>query len=148
MNQQNYIIKEVIYYQEKEAINNIRRIVFQEEQGVAAELEFDGQDQEAIHLLAYYGDKPVGTTRIRQIDSQTYKIERLAVLKPFRGQKIGENLIRTALEIITRNNQTEKVIVNSQEYIKTLYQTLGFTQVGTSFIEAGIPHVKMIKQLT
>ena len=35
------------------AINQIRTKVFQEEQGVSAELEFDGLDPSATHFLAY-----------------------------------------------------------------------------------------------
>ena len=139
-------IKTFGYEEQLESIQNIRIEVFQTEQGVAPELEFDGLDAIATHLLAYLDDLPVGTTRIREIDKDTVKIERLAVLPTFRNRGIAKQLMSTALEIIASQGD-RLVVVHAQEYIKKLYQQLGFEQVGAKFEEAGISHVKMIKQL-
>lgn len=140
-------IKQVNYFEEIEPIQMIRCLVFQDEQGVEAKLEFDGLDESAVHLLAYLDGEPVGTARIRQLDPQTAKIERLAVLCMVRGFGIGTKLIETALELISRNKNYLKVVVNAQEYIKNLYEKLGFKIIGEPFDEAGIRHIKMIKYL-
>ena len=140
-------IKAVRYQDEIAAIQKIRVKVFQEEQQVAAELEFDGLDDRAIQLLAYIDNKAIGTARIREIDRSTAKIERLAVLPEARKQSVGKQLMQAALEIIARQNKT-KVIVHAQTYIAQLYLKLGFEIVGEEFSEAGIPHVKMSKQLS
>ena len=139
-------IKTANYQQEFNLIKAIRQQVFQQEQGVAPELEFDGQDDKAIHLLAYVNDKPVGTTRIRQLSPDKVKIERLAVLPESRGQGIGKQLMQKALEITAEQNYQE-VLVHAQAYIKNLYEKLGFNQVGESFTEAGIIHVKMVRKI-
>ena len=139
-------IKIVNYEQQLKSIQNVRIAVFQEEQGVAPELEFDGLDEASSHLLAYLGVMAVGTARIRKIDKNTLKIERLAVLPDFRNRGIGKKLMLTALEAISIQGD-RFVVVHAQEYIKKLYQELGFQQVGANFEEAGISHVKMIKQL-
>jgi len=139
-------IKTVNYQEQLQAIQTIRTIVFQEEQGVTTELEFDGLDAIATHFLAYLDDQPVGTTRIRNIDEQTVKIERLAVLPGARKQGIGRKLMETALEVITTQKK-HIAIVHAQEYIANLYRQLGFEQVGDRFTEAGISHIKMTKQL-
>ncbi len=139
-------IKTVNYQEQLQAIQTIRTRVFQEEQGVAAELEFDGLDAIATHFLAYLDDQAVGTTRIRNIDEQTVKIERLAVLSGARKQGVGRKLMETALEVITTQNK-HIAIVHAQEYIADLYRQLGFEQVGDRFTEAGISHIKMIKRL-
>lgn len=139
-------IRVVNYTEKLHAIKIIRTKVFQEEQRVASELEFDGLDESAIHLLAYLDDEPVGTTRIRSLDKQTAKIERLAVLPTARGQGIGKKLMEKALKVIASQNY-QTVLIHAQEYIKNLYQELGFIQIGNRFEEADIPHVKMIKQL-
>ena len=139
-------IKTVNYQEQLQSIQDIRIKVFQQEQGVAAELEFDGLDETATHLLAYLGDRAVGTTRIRDIDEKTAKIERLAVLSMARKQGIGQKLMTTALGIIASQNKSI-AIVHAQEYIQKLYLQLGFEPVGNKFVEAGIPHVKMRKQL-
>jgi predicted GNAT family N-acyltransferase len=143
----NFQIYQIDYPSNKATINHIRVKVFQEEQGVSEELEFDGLDATAIHLLAYLDNEAVGTTRIREIDRRTVKIERLAILIEARGQGIAKKLMKTAIEIaIDKNYQI--IIVHAQEYIKNLYARLGFEQIGNTFTEAGIAHVKMIKIIT
>ena len=139
-------IKTVDYRNEIAAIAQIRTTVFQHEQGVSAELEFDGKDVSAIHLLAYLDNKAVGTARIREIDAGTAKIERLAILPEARKQGIGRKLMETALKVISEQNKSS-VIVHAQEYIASLYQQFGFVIVGDRFNEAGITHVKMVNQL-
>jgi predicted GNAT family N-acyltransferase len=138
---------ETVQYQDRMvAINQIRTQVFQEEQGVSAKLEFDGLDASATHLLAQINGKAVGTARIRELDSDTVKIERLAVLPDYRKQGIGKQLMVSALSAIAQEGKS-LVLVYAQEYVVQLYQQLGFEVVGEKFNEAGISHVKMIKQL-
>jgi predicted GNAT family N-acyltransferase len=139
-------IKVFVYPEAFSEMQAIRRSVFQEEQGVDPALEFDGLDEIATHLLAYLDERPVGTARLRYLDQQTAKIERLAVLSTARGLGIGKKLMGKALDVAEENN-TQDVVVNAQEYVKALYQQLGFEQVGERFEEAGIPHIKMIKRL-
>ncbi|MGL5806673.1 MAG: GNAT family N-acetyltransferase [Xenococcaceae cyanobacterium] len=139
----NLQIKVVAYKCEFTSIEKIRYLVFQKEQNVAPELEFDGKDEQAKHLLAYLNDEAVGTLRIRTIDDKTVKIERLAVLPIARRQGIGRNLMEYALNLVASSSDCQ-VIIHAQEYIEELYLKLGFEQVGNRFEEAGIPHVKMI----
>src|SRR4028119_2152016 len=139
-------LKTLVYPEAFVEIQAIRRSVFQEEQGVDPALEFDGLDATATHLLAYLDERPVGTARIRYLEQQTAKIERLAVLSTARGLGIGKKLMVKALDVAQENN-TQDIVVNAQEYVKDLYQQLGFEQVEERFEEAGIVHIKMIKRL-
>lgn len=140
------IIKNFVYPEEFLEMEAIRRSVFQEEQGVAPELEFDGLDQTSIHLLAYLNERAVGTARIRYLNEQVAKIERLAVLSTARGLGIGYKLMQEAIEI-AKQNHIQEVIIHAQEYVKSLYEKLEFQQIGEVFEEADIRHIKMIKQL-
>jgi len=139
-------LKVVDYREKLSDIQLIRIQVFQVEQGVDPALEFDGLDESAEHLLAYLDNQPVGTTRIRYLDHQTAKIERLAVLSTARGQGIGKKLMEKALDVLAQKD-IQKVMIHAQEYVKDLYYKLGFEEVGESFEEAGISHIKMIKNL-
>ncbi|MFM6190244.1 MAG: GNAT family N-acetyltransferase [Planktothrix sp.] len=139
-------IKTVNYSDNWMEIRAIRHQVFELEQGVAPELEWDGQDEFAQHLLAYLDDQPIGTLRIRDLDEQNVKIERLAVLASARGMGIGQQLMECALEVIAQTS-IQTVIVNAQIYIQNLYLKLGFEPMGEPFEEAGIPHIKMVKTL-
>ncbi len=135
------------YTKNRETIQSIRQQVFQVEQGIDPELEFDGQDETADHLIADWDGQPVGTARLRALDRDRFKIERLAVLSIARGRGIGKKLMQTALETAGDRGARE-VVIHAQAYIKSLHQKLGFEQVGEPFEEAGIPHVKMRKILS
>lgn len=139
----NFLRISLVYYPEElEAWRRIRTIVFQQEQKVPEELEFDGYDIYAHHLLAYQGDQAVGTARIRLVNLETVKIERLAVLPTARHQGVATSLMQTALSIYACY---PKLVVHAQAYIQPFYQKLGFKTVGDVFTEANIPHIKMIR---
>jgi predicted GNAT family N-acyltransferase len=136
----------VNYPEAQEPIQTIRHWVFQIEQGVDPDLDFDGRDLEAIQILALVGDQPVGTARVRDLGDRTVKIERLAVLREFRGQGIGCKIMEFILEVL-QQRQIQTVQLHAQLQAKALYDKLGFVAIGDVFIEAGIPHIKMQKQL-
>jgi predicted GNAT family N-acyltransferase len=139
---------EIVPYAEAELIlKQIRIRVFQEEQGVSAELEFDGQDAIATHFLAHWQGQPVGTLRLRPLNETTLKLERLAVLPAARGQGIATALTQAALDY-AQTQAYQTVTLHAQAYIQALYQRFGFTVEGDEFSEAGIPHVKMCKILS
>ena len=142
----NLIIKTALSPQELLAIQEIRRSVFQIGQGVEPAVDFDGQDETSEQIIAYVDNQPVGTARIRYLDNQTAKIERLAVLSTARGQGIGKKIMQTAIDVIAKKD-VQEVLIHAQEYIKDLHQQLGFEQEGERFEEAAIPHVKMRKKL-
>ncbi len=141
------LILKICNYSEKYSeIQSIRIQVFQIEQGVDPTLDIDGKDETAEHILAYLDNQPVGTARIRYLEPERAKIERLAVLSTARGQGIGKKIMEKAVEVAAQKN-VQEVVLHAQEYVKNLHKSLGFEQVGERFEEAGIPHIKMIKKL-
>jgi predicted GNAT family N-acyltransferase len=143
----NLVIKIAEFSLDFPVIQQIRTVVFQMEQGVAADLEFDGKDEAATHLLAYLDHQPVGTARIRRLGDHTAKVERVAVLKTARGFGIGKHLMLEAFAFLSKA-QILEVRIHAQEAVRDFYQGLGFEPEGEIFVEAGIPHVKMKKLLT
>src|SRR5690606_39573100 len=75
-------------------LRRIREAVFINEQSVPPELEWDSDDQEAIHFLACAGDYPIGTARLLA-DGH---IGRVAVLKDWRGSGGGALLMKAAID--------------------------------------------------
>ncbi len=61
--------------------------VFVEEQGVPLHLECDAEDASATHFIMYEDTEPVGAARLRGIESDTAKIERVCILQTQRGKK-------------------------------------------------------------
>lgn len=140
------IVRVADWYKEFAAIQEIRKSVFQEEQGVDPDLDFDGEDETSEQLIASLNGEFVGTARVRYLDETTAKIERLAVLPSARGFGVGKKIMEKALEVIANKNIPE-VVLHAQEAVKGLHQKLGFQEEGEVFEEAGIRHVKMRKKL-
>ncbi len=127
-------------------IHKIRYLVFQIEQGVDPSLEFDDMDGQAQHILAYLDQKAIATARFRLLTPQVAKLERVAVLREFRGLGIGRKLMVYVLELLAESDVSE-VRIHAQEPVKAFYQELGFEPEGEIFEEAGIPHIRMKKLL-
>lgn len=128
-----------------ETVLAIRRTVFIEEQGVSVEDEVDGKDPQAIHLLATSNGAPVGTARLL-LSGETGKIGRVAVLKEARGAGIGKALVLFAVEELARRGAA-RAKLGAQTHAVGFYESLGFAAVGPEFIDAGIPHREMVREL-
>jgi len=130
------------YQDNKSDICKIRFEVFVDEQNVSEELEIDGLDDEAKHVLAYIDDKPIGTGRILG-DGH---IGRVAVLKKYRGLGIGNSVMQELIKW-AQQNKLEKLWLSSQWHAHSFYIDLGFVCEGDIYEEAGIDHIKMYRTL-
>lgn len=124
---------------------HVRENVFIKEQGVSAEIEHDEHDQTAIHLVGYLDKQPIGTGRIRIID-QAGKIERVSVMKDYRGNNFGQQLM-IAMEQVLLKHELKKAKLNAQTHALRFYLGLGYQTTSAPFYEAGIEHVAMEKKL-
>jgi len=126
----------------------VRRAVFVDEQDVPEEVEMDEHDAGATHFVAYdtARGEPVGTARLRFPEEATGKAERVAVLRPYRGQGIGVRLMER-VESEARDRGCSRVRLNAQTHVEEFYADLGYETVSGVFHEAGIPHVEMVKEL-
>jgi len=120
---------------------DIRRQVFQDEQGVPAAEEFDADDDVATHVLALAGTQPVGTGRIVYHDDDA-KIGRMAVLKAWRRHGVGR-LIMGALTRDASARGVTRLVLHAQVHAIPFYLRLGFAVISDTFDEAGIPHRRM-----
>ena len=128
-----------------EAVLDIRARVFIEEQNVPEAEERDGRDGEALHLIAFADGTPVGTARILVQDGLG-KIGRVAVLANHRGTGLGKALIRAALEQIKAEGLA-RAKLGAQTHAIGFYESLGFEATGPEYMDAGIPHRDMVRDL-
>ncbi|WP_366925685.1 GNAT family N-acetyltransferase [uncultured Nitrosomonas sp.] len=140
---QDYHVRIVNWEEEAPAVRSIRTTVFIHEQRVPVELEWDEFDVTSMHLLVFnMQGKPVGTARLLP-DGH---IGRMAVLKEWRGKGYGSAILKRILDEL-RNHHIQKAMLNAQITAVKFYEKFGFQVSGEAFIEAGIPHVKMISFL-
>lgn len=127
----------------------IRKEVFVEEQGVPLEDEFDEFDLLnglAEHVLVYYHEQPVGTGRVRWVDGLG-KLERICILEPYRKYGLGKVII-SALEVIAKEKGVSQVKLHGQTQAEGFYEKLGYQKSSNMFMEDGIPHILMMKELS
>ena len=122
----------------------VRDAVFVVEQGVPPEVERDEWDQRSDHALALDRDgRVVGTGRLLP-DGH---IGRMAVFPAWRGQGIGGQIL-ASLIARARERGMKRVVLNAQTHAVSFYARHGFAAFGDEFMEAGIPHIGMGRELS
>ncbi|MBI3061390.1 MAG: GNAT family N-acetyltransferase [Deltaproteobacteria bacterium] len=149
-------VEEVVSAKELKRAFSIRLRVFVREQGVPQEIELDrddrtarhflatvrGRARTARHFLATVRGRAVGTARL-VVKNGRAKIGRMAVLKSYRGKGVGKALLKRAVES-ARKKKVKMIYLHAQVPVIGFYEKMGFQCVGRLFMEAGIPHRKMV----
>lgn len=140
----NIRIESVNWAAEESAIRAIRENVFIREQAVPEDLEWDGLDPVCTHLLAWndFG-QTIGTARMQPHGI----IGRMAVLEAWRGRGVGSALLRRLLQLAAQQGLS-RVTLSAQTHALGFYDRAGFVAIGEPFMDAGILHRKMVKDLT
>jgi predicted GNAT family N-acyltransferase len=129
------------YLSKKGDIHHIREVVFIEGQGVNRDLEVDGKDEDAFHVIAEDAGVAIGTARIER----SGKVGRVSVLLEYRNRGIGRMLMKE-IEAIAFRNQITDIHLHSQISAVKFYRNLGYQINGDEFMEAGIVHLPMCKK--
>ncbi len=135
---------DIVTWQEAESdIRLVRNVVFVEELGIPADLEWNGLDADYYYVIARDSvGKSVATGRI----NDNGQIGRMAVLPVHRGKGLGSALLKNLIQI-ANSKRINRVWLNAQASVKAFYAKHGFEPVGEEFEEAGISHIKMEKQI-
>ncbi len=119
------------------------------EQGVPPEMELDPADADGskvLHSMALDGDgNVIGTGRLI-LDSPVPRIGRMAVLREWRGRGVGKEILEL-LCTLAKQCGFSQVRLHSQSHATAFYYKQGFLSYGREFVEAGIPHQEMRRDL-
>lgn len=126
---------------------SIRNTVFVDEQHVPPEMEVDEFENLATYVAGYLDSIPVVTARLLPIDQYTYKVQRVAVLKGYRGRKIGKQIMIEIERFAIENDRTS-LILGAQDQAINFYVALGYLINSEGYLDAGISHHDMIKNIT
>ncbi len=141
-------LKPVTTTEQLELAKNIRQRVFVEEQGVPLEDEYDAYDHldaRCTHVLVYYDGQLAGTGRWRLVDG-TAKLERICLLPEFRKYGLGRVLIN-GLEQLAMEQGLHHFQLHGQSQAAPFYEKLGYRIFSVPFMEDGIEHVWMIREV-
>jgi len=125
---------------------DLRRTVFIEEQNVPENEEVDGDDPDCDHILLTVSDMPVGAARLKYYND-FIKVQRVCVLKNYRGQGIGSKIINFIIRHVEKNDIRSSVRLGSQIHALEFYKRLGFIEFGEEYLDAGILHKDMEFQI-
>lgn len=134
----NFEVIRVTWASHEPQLRAIRQPVFVIEQEVEPDFEWDEIDATAIHLLAINDNEPVGCARI--INHR--KIGRMAVLKDWRGHRVGQALLAEAVAICKAYG-SKTINLTAQTHAIGFYKQAGFVEISGVYQDANIPHVDM-----
>jgi predicted GNAT family N-acyltransferase len=123
----------------------LREDVFCGEQGVSLADERDGRDREAVHLVVVEDGAVLGTCRLL-VDATTIKLGRMAVAPRARGRGLARALLDEA-DAQARALGGERIALAAQVAAQGVYERAGYGRYGEVFLDAGIEHVMMAKEL-
>lgn len=125
---------------------SLRKEVFVKEQGVPLSLELDEHDETAIHFIVNDGDQTIAAARLREIEPKVGKVERVCVLSDYRGKRLGV-LIMDTVEKHANALDFKNLKLNAQSYAVSFYEKLNYSVTSPEFMDAGIPHRAMEKNI-
>ena len=140
---QPFTVSLVCWHDVEPLLKSVREAVFIREQGVPAELEWDGLDDSCRHALALsQNGETIGCGRMLA----NGHIGRIAVLPQWRKKKVGTAIMEALLDY-ARTHDYKQVDVDAQTHAKPFYHGFDFVEKGKTFMDAGLPHIKMTLKL-
>ena len=131
----------------KAMANPLRTEVFVDEQKVPAEMEWDDDDETALHAVAKNRMGMVlATGRLLQHAPGIARIGRMAVKKQMRGSDLGRRVLQSLMDAAKARGDT-LVLLHAQCSAQGFYKRAGFIPQGEIFEEAGIAHIEMVRSL-
>ncbi|MFV0393203.1 MAG: GNAT family N-acetyltransferase [Coprobacillaceae bacterium] len=129
--------------------SKIRKQVFgDEEQADKSLYIIDAVDTKSTtrNFLIFINEKAIGTTRYAKYNSSTIKLQRMAILKPFRGKGLASKLLKF-VEILVKKEGYEKIIFDAASSAKDFYLKNGYVTTSDEFYENNRPHYIIEKEL-
>lgn len=135
-----------VYDKIPDEAKKIREDVFVKEQGFKT--EFDEIDDIAIHFVMFNdNDNAVAVCRAFVESNPTeYHLGRLAVKKEYRGQHLGEEILKEAEKHI-KSIGGRAVLLSAQVRVSAFYEKQGYKKFGDIYYDEFCPHIMMKKNL-
>lgn len=124
----------------------IRQAVFVEEQKFHN--EFDELDAQCLHCVLEDQHGPAAVCRAypKVNTPDCWIIGRVAVVKAYRGQHLGEQLMNEMIGEL-RSRGVQEIELSAQCRAAGFYEKLGFISTGEEHLDEYCPHVTMILKL-
>jgi predicted GNAT family N-acyltransferase len=105
------------------------------------------QDASYVHFAILNADLIIATAQLVLLTSQNAKMRQVAVHPGFQRKGIGKKLV-DEMELWCTQNNINNIELHARETAMDFYLSLNYTCQGEQFLEVGIPHFKMIKDIS
>lgn len=107
--------------------------------------DIDGKDQKALHVLGTVEGNIVAYTRVFKPGDYLEKaaIGRVVVASDFRKRDFGKAIMQASIAAVENHFNTTAIGLSAQTYLLNFYNDLGFSALGETYLEDGIPHIYM-----
>ncbi|MEO5782057.1 MAG: GNAT family N-acetyltransferase [Ginsengibacter sp.] len=128
------------------SILQLRNQVFVVEQNCVYQ-DCDDKDQQSFHFMGWQQNKMVAYTRLIPAGEafEEISIGRVVTSPSIRGSKVGRELMQKSIEKLHELFGESKIKIGAQLYLKSFYESLGFTKCSDVYLEDGIEHIKMLR---
>ena len=105
--------------------------------------EIDDADRSAYHLWLKDEDGIEAYVRVlpQGITFSTVSIGRVIAVKRRCG--LGSKIVEAAIDTAKAKLHADKITIEAQVYVCSMYEKYGFQQISEEFLEDGIPHIQM-----
>ncbi len=128
------------------AIMQLRNEVFVVEQNCVFQ-DADNKDQYCYHLMAWHDNNLAAYARLVPpgVTYTEMSIGRVITASAYRGAGIGRQLLQQAILKCTLIFGKKPIKIGAQLYLKKMYESFDFQQIGEVYTEDGIDHIHMYR---
>ena len=104
------------------------------------------REQDDIFIACLEDGHITGCCILTRLSAEAIKLRQMAVDNHRQGKNVGRNIVLFAEQYATEHGYST-IKLNARKTAVAFYSKCGYTVVGEEFMEIGIPHFLMIKQL-
>ena len=109
--------------------------------------DMDGVDYDSLHCFLVEGGRVVGYLRAYIAEEHADSVKMGRVLSLRHGVGIGTELMERSIEAIKEKLPCNRIYISSQKHAVGFYERFGFSIISDEFLEAGVVHLKMVREV-
>jgi len=113
---------------------------------VLSENDLHGENRQRHFGLVTPQVQLVACLVIKPVNSMAVRLRQMAVMTHFQGQGLGRALVMS-VERQLKHDGIKRIELHARVVAQQFYANLGYQPTGEPFVEIGIPHVAMYKDL-
>jgi GNAT superfamily N-acetyltransferase len=131
---------------EYEQMVDLRRAILRKPLGIDFDQKELDREHEDILIGCFEDEKMEGCCLLTKVDDNTVRLRQMAVLSGLQGKGFGKALMQFA-ENLARDRGYKILSMHARKTAVGFYEKAGYKVIGDEFMELGIPHYLMIKEL-